>query len=423
MDKAQEDILRELFQLREEYRQLIEEKDSLYRDRELAGELGQTLLQHNKELESKLQEMNDEQTAIIMKMEDVKQDNYTIKSRLETEARARDHHVYEIENIKENLQKQFDQESMLKQIATDKKLKELRKEIDSLQSEINKHAMLEGQFKTKLEQQEEMLKNARHYNKELQFAVNFETDLEEQKMLCNDLQLERDSLLMEITQLKSIQEQIGFDKKVYEKKFEYIEEEIEEKNRQSQIWYNCLQEARQESGEFKAELDILKAEMANKDFKNKGNSLFGEVEDKRLQLERKFLSLQTQHECLIKTHTITKQHLHKLKNQVAALLQVKGNSADVSQLQRLQQSCARKEGELKMLVEKVKALEKKQAAEDCLTNRLREFHDAFSDFGADKKDYVNFLELQLKDEKYGNIIILKPLLAAVISADNVEDEK
>jgi len=40
---------------------------------------------------------------------------------------------------------------------------------------------------------------------------------------------------------------------------------------------NFFQEARQESGEFKAELDMLKAEMANKDFKNKGNSLFGEV--------------------------------------------------------------------------------------------------------------------------------------------------
>jgi len=45
---------------------------------------------------------------------------------------------------------------------------------------------------------------------------------------------------------------------------------------------------------------------------------------------------------------------------VAALLQVKGNSADVSHMQRLQQECARKEGELKMLIDKVRILEKKQ---------------------------------------------------------------
>lgn len=38
-----------------------------------------------------------------------------------------------------------------------------------------------------------------------------------------------------------------------------------------------------------------------------------QVEDRRLELERKYLTMQTQHECLLKTHNVTKQHLHKLK--------------------------------------------------------------------------------------------------------------
>lgn len=33
-----------------------------------------------------------------------------------------------------------------------------------------------------------------------------------------------------------------------------------------------------------------------------------------------------------------------------------------------------------------------------MSDRLMEFHDAFSEFG-DKKDYVNFLQLQLEDSK------------------------
>ncbi|KXJ09909.1 protein Spindly [Exaiptasia diaphana] len=393
MDKDQEEMLREFFQLKEENRLLNEEKESLYRDRELAGELGKTLLQQNKELETKLEELSIEHHDIVMKLEEMKQENYSLKSKLETQARSKDHHLYEIENI----QKEYEQTKMMDQLTNDKKLKELKKEITSLQSEIEKHLLIESQYKEKLEQQEQILENARQINKELQLAANLETDLEEQKQLTTELQTERDCLLMEVTQLKNMHEQLAFDKKAVEEKFQSIEEEMQERNRQSQLWYNCLQEARQEAGEFKAELDMLKAEIANSNFKNKGNSLFGEVEDKRMELEKKYLSMKTQYDCLVKTHTVTKQHLHKLKNQVAALLQVKGNSADVSQMQRLQQACARKEGELKMLVEKVRALEKQQA-ENCFTSRLKDFHDAFSDFG-DKKDYINFLELMLQDEK------------------------
>lgn len=36
--------------------------------------------------------------------------------------------------------------------------------------------------------------------------------------------------------------------------------------------------------------------------------------------------------------------------------------------------------------------------ESNMSGRLQEFHDAFSEFG-DKKDYVNFLQLQLEDSK------------------------
>lgn len=171
----------------------------------------------------------------------MKQENYTIKSRLETETKSKDHHLDEIENTKENLHKEFEQERMMTQITNDKKLKELRKEITSLQSEIEKHTMMEGQYKEKIQQQDEILEKTRQYHKQLQLAEHLETDLEEQKQLTTELQTERDCLLMEITQLKNIQEQQAFDKKVVEEKFQEIEEELQEKNRQSQMWYNCLQ--------------------------------------------------------------------------------------------------------------------------------------------------------------------------------------
>lgn len=45
---------------------------------------------------------------------------------------------------------------------------------------------------------------------------------------------------------------------------------------------------------------------------------------------------------------------------MAALLQVRGSTADVSQLQRLQKALDRKEGEVKILNIKLTSLEKKQ---------------------------------------------------------------
>lgn len=41
-----------------------------------------------------------------------------------------------------------------------------------------------------------------------------------------------------------------------------------------------------------------------------------------------------------------------------------------------------------------------------MSDRLMEFHDAFSEFG-DKKDYVNFLQLQLEDSKYGGMLFIE----------------
>lgn len=69
MDQDQENLLKELFQLKEENRLLQEENASLNNDRELAGELGKTLLEQNKELESKLEEINSEYAAAIAKIE------------------------------------------------------------------------------------------------------------------------------------------------------------------------------------------------------------------------------------------------------------------------------------------------------------------------------------------------------------------
>lgn len=388
----------EIYFLKEEIIRLKEENESLQQDGQLAGEIGKNLLENNQELERKLEEVNNDYITTLGNLEELKQENYSLRSRLETEVRTNSNHAHELDDLKVKLQKEFEAKEKSQQMTTEKKICELRKEIESLQNDISKHTLVEIQLQEKIKKQDEMLQAARRSSEELQHKGRSRLEsIEEYIHLASELSEERDTLTMKLADLKDSQERILFDRNVLKERVEHFEEELQEKARQGQTWFNCLQEARNEAGELKAELENLKADNARRNFGKQGNSLFGEVEDQRLELEKKYGSLRARHEGAMKVHNMTKQHLQRLKNQVATLLQVKSCHADASQIQRLTQALVQKEGEVKMLNTKISSLEK-QKEERNISSRLMEFHDAFSEFG-DKKDYVNFLQLQLEDSK------------------------
>jgi len=355
------DIENEVYFLKEEIIRLKEENEGLQQDRELAGEIGKNLLENNQELEKKLEEVNNNYISTLGSLEELKQDNHTLRSRLEIEVRANSNHVHELEDLKEKLRKEFEANEKSQQISTEKKVNDLRKEIESLQNDISKHSLIEIQLNEKIKKQDELLQKARQNNEKLQHKGRSRLEsVEEYIHLAAELKDERDSLTLELADCKDNQERILFDRNLLKEKVEHLEEELQEKARQGQTWFNCLQEARLEAGELKAELENLKADNARRNFGKQGNSLFGEVEDKRLELEKKYVSLHARHEGMVKVHNMTKQHLQRLKNQVATLLQVKSCHADASQIQRLTQALVQKEGEVKMLNTKISTLEKQK---------------------------------------------------------------
>lgn len=48
-----------------------------------------------------------------------------------------------------------------------------------------------------------------------------------------------------------------------------------------------------------------------------------QVEDKRLELEKKYVSLHARHEGMVKVHNMTKQHLQRLKVNIKYLIVAK----------------------------------------------------------------------------------------------------
>lgn len=59
----------EVYFLKEEIIRLKEENEGLQQDRELAGELGKSLLENNQELERRLEEVNAEYISALGKLE------------------------------------------------------------------------------------------------------------------------------------------------------------------------------------------------------------------------------------------------------------------------------------------------------------------------------------------------------------------
>lgn len=165
-----------------------------------------------------------------------------MRSRLETEVRTNSNHAHELDDLKVKLRKEFEAKEKSQQLMTEKKIGDLRKEIESLQNDISKHTLVENQLQEKIKKQDEMLQTARRGNEELQNKGRSRLEsIEEYIHLASELKEERDVLSMELTDLKDNQERILFDRNVLNERVEHLEEELQEKARQGQTWFNCLQ--------------------------------------------------------------------------------------------------------------------------------------------------------------------------------------
>lgn len=169
-----------------------------------------------------------------------------MRSRLEIEARANSNHVHELEDLKEKLRREFEANEKSQQICTEKKISDLRKEIESLQNDVSKHSLIEIQLNEKIKKQDELLQEARQSNEELQHKGRSRLEsVEEYIQLAAELKDERDSLTLELADCKDNQERILFDRNLLKEKVEHLEEELQEKSRQGQTWFNCLQASAQ----------------------------------------------------------------------------------------------------------------------------------------------------------------------------------
>ena len=76
-----------------------------------------------------------------------------------------------------------------------------------------------------------------------------------------------------------------------------------------------MQASKDHNAELASQLELLKCQLrgGSDHSTTSGNSLFGEVDDRRMNVERKMISLKVKYESLERTHATTTQQLRKLK--------------------------------------------------------------------------------------------------------------
>ncbi|XP_053320101.1 protein Spindly [Spea bombifrons] len=355
-----------------------------------AAQYGLELLESQSELQNQLEEQRNEMTGTIDNLE---QEKYSLQREVELKSRMLDSLTSECDNLKQQQKVSLEQQQEQLERIHNREMSEIKDKMEKLKAELDEARLCEKQLKHKLDYQSEVLANK---TEELRMMSERVHETMSSEMLT--LQLERTelesakaSLEEEMNELQYRQQQLVLVNGNQSRQLERLQEEKEEREKEAVSYFSALEKAREANQELQIQLD--QALQQAQDPNSKGNSLFAEVEDRRAEMERQLISMKVQYQSLQKQHAYSRQQMHRMKVQIATLLQLKGSQTDPGQLERLQSMVAQKNSEIETLVMKVRQLEKCQQNSENGQSR--------NDNGDSRQDddtyYVDLLKMKLEN--------------------------
>ncbi|XP_065126462.2 protein Spindly [Paramisgurnus dabryanus] len=357
-----------------------------------AGQYGLQLLDDKMDLHNKLEEQRIEMSDII---ETIEQEKYTLQREVELKARMLESLRSEFDIVKNHQKHQLEQQQTLMERDHALELSDLKNKVEKMKTDLEGAQLAEKQMRHKLDQQSEALHNKTEELRVLTECAH-ETmsseilELQVQKM---EMESAMATLEEELQEARYKEEQLCLANTTLQRQLERITEEKEEREKEAVSCYNALEKAREANQDLQIQLEQVLQQA--QDPNSKGNSLFSEVEDKRAEMERQLNSMKRQYESLQKQHTLTKQHMHRMKMQIATLMQLQGNRADPAQLERLQFMLSEKNNEIETLMMKVRELEKEKMI-------VKDQHPSVQSKETELVDvtyYTDLLKMQLTNSK------------------------
>ncbi|XP_029917886.1 protein Spindly [Myripristis murdjan] len=356
-----------------------------------AAQAGLDLLNQQVELQNRLEEQRVEMTNALEALE---QDKYSLQKEVELKTRMLESLQLDHDYMKSQQTQQLQQQQEHLERNHTMQLSELNNKMLRLQTDLEESQLNEKQLKQKLEAQtmtlNHKMEELRALNEQTQDSMSSEMiEAQVKRIELENAKVELEHLLQE-TQYRV--QQLEMTNSNLQRHLHQIREEKEEREKEAVSWFNALEKSREMNQDLQIQLDQVLQQA--QDPNSKGNSLFAELEDKRAEMERQLISMKVQHQSLQKQHAFSAQQLHRMKLQIATLMQLQGSRADPAQLERLQSMLSEKNGEIQNLMGKLQRLEKAE-----IIWKSQPSHPAPTDNadGQDETYYIDLLKMKLNN--------------------------
>ncbi|CAL1291777.1 unnamed protein product [Larinioides sclopetarius] len=270
---------------------------------------GKQLLEDKEKLTEKIEEL-------LSENESLKQEKYSLKIDLETHVQTVNTQLSELTLQREDYDKlvvkfQALQKESIQQKQTISNLINENYDLEKAVEEANNE---NGSLKKKIDLQEISLQNRAELSVNLSVVdvpKDEEFDLDYYKMKNIQLQETISNLLYELENSKLEENRLSA-------LVRKLEEDVSERDKELKLYSVEIQKARDVQSDLQGEIELLKLEQV--DVTRRGNSVFGELDDRRKLVEKEYKLLASKYTNMLKNYEDNKSDLSRCKGQIAILL-------------------------------------------------------------------------------------------------------
>ncbi|GAA6096897.1 protein Spindly isoform X1 [Tachysurus ichikawai] len=356
-----------------------------------AAQYGLQLLDDKMDLQNNLEDQRIEMTALI---EGLEQEKYSLQRELDLKSCMLDSLNSEFDVVKNQQRHLLEQQKTMLERSHAVECGEFKIKVEKLNCDLDEARLLEKQLRHRLEVESQLLISKTEeickMSKCAHDTISSEIlELQTQKM---DFESSMAALEQEHQELKYREQQLELANCVLQRQLETLTNIKDETEKELTSLFSALEKSRKANQDLQIQLDQVLHHA--QDPNSKGNSLFSEVDDKRVEIERQLISLKVQYQSLQKQHTFTKQQMLRMRVQISNVMQLQRIRADPAQLERLHFMLSEKNSEIETLMKKVQQLEKVEVAIENHSTCVSKEIDL-----VDETYYTDLLKMQLSNSK------------------------
>ncbi|GFY41072.1 uncharacterized protein TNIN_196661 [Trichonephila inaurata madagascariensis] len=319
-------------------RKAIDDRDS---DIEKAAMFGKQLLEDKEKLTERID-------ALLSENETLKQDKYSLVIDLETKVQTVHTQSSELTIQREEFDKlaskfQVLQKESIRQAQVINNLANEKFDLEKSLEEVNHEINLLRKQIARLEQQ------AKNYKHKADISANLSIidDNTEEELDLNYYKMKNLQLQEALTALQCDFENTKLEENRLKSMVQSLEEGIIDRDKELKSYSTEIQKARDVASELQGEIELLKLEQV--DVNRRGNSVFGELDDRRKLVEKEYKLLFNKYENTLQNFENNRRELSNCKGQIAILLSMTSRSYQDAYIARLEDQVGNAKREIEHL--------------------------------------------------------------------------